>query len=153
MCKYIKCLVLLLLINIFNEMLRYIKYYPISLIIIAVVIYLSFFKPPSTKLDTISNIDKILHFGMYFGLSGMLWIEFLRNHRKNDAPLWHAWIGAFLCPVVFSGIVELLQEYCTSYRGGDWLDFAANSAGAVVASLIAFYIIRPRMIKSKVQQL
>jgi len=90
---------------------------------------------------------------MYFGMSGMLWIEFLRNHRNNDAPLWHAWIGAFFCPVLFSGVVELLQEYCTSYRGGDWLDFAANSAGAVVASLIAFYVLRPRMIKNRASEI
>lgn len=136
-------------INIINEMLCYIKRYPVSLFIIAVVIYLSFFKPPSTEGIEIPNLDKILHFGMYFGLSGMLWIEFLRNHRNNDVPLWHAWVGAFICPVVFSGIVELLQEYCTSYRGGDWLDFAANSAGAIVASLVAFYILRPRMIRDK----
>ena len=123
-------------------MLYYIKKYPVSLLIILTVIYLSFFKPPTTDL---SYIDKIVHICMYLGMSGMLWLEFLRAHQKGDSPLWHAWVGAFVCPVLFSGMVELLQEYCTTYRGGDWLDFAANTAGALIASLIGYFVLRPRM--------
>lgn len=79
-------------------MLSYIKKYPISLFIILTVIYLSFFKPPKTDLNEIPNLDKLVHICMYFGMSGMLWLEFLRAHRRDDAPLWHAWVGAFLCP-------------------------------------------------------
>lgn len=126
-------------------MLYYIKKYPVSLVIILTVIYLSFFKPPTTDLNTIPNLDKVAHICMYFGLSGMLWLEFLRAHKRDHVPLWHAWIGAFFCPVIFSGIVELLQEYCTTYRGGDWLDFAANTTGAVLASLAACLVLKPRM--------
>ena len=118
-------------------MLYFLKKYPVSLLVILAVIYLSFFRPPSTELSTIPNIDKVVHVCMYFGMSGMLWLEFLRAHRRDRAPLWHAWVGALLCPVLFSGVVELLQAYCTTYRGGDWLDFAANTAGALLASGVA----------------
>ena len=59
-------------------MLSYIKKYPISLFIILTVIYLSFFKPPKTDLSEIPNLDKLVHICMYFGMSGMLWLEFLR---------------------------------------------------------------------------
>ena len=128
-------------------MLYYIKKYPVSLLIILTVIYLSFFKPPTTDLSNIPYIDKIVHICMYLGMSGMLWLEFLRAHQKGDSPLWHAWVGAFVCPVLFCGMVELLQEYCTTYRGGDWLDFAANTAGALIASLIGYFVLRPRMAK------
>ena len=103
-------------------MLYYIKKYPVSLVIILAVIYLSFFKPPTTDLGTIPNLDKVVHICMYFGMSGMLWLEFLRAHRRDRTPMWHAWVGAFVCPVLFSGAVELLQAFCTTYRGGDWLD-------------------------------
>ena len=91
-------------------MLYYIKKYPVSLFIILTVIYLSFFKPPSTEISKIPNIDKVVHICMYFGMSGMLWLEFLRAHRRDNAPLWHAWAGAFVCPVLFSGMVELLKN-------------------------------------------
>lgn len=128
-------------------MFRYIKRYPVSLSIILVVIYLSFFKPPSTELSKIPSFDKVVHLCMYFGMSGMLWLEFLRTHREDAAPMWHGWVGAFLCPILFSGCVELLQAYCTTYRGGDWLDFTANSTGAVLASLVAYYVVRPWILK------
>ena len=118
-------------------MLYFIRKYPVSLLIILAVIYLSFFRPPSTDLNTIPYIDKVVHVCMYFGMSGMLWLEFLWAHRREQVPLWHAWVGALLCPVLFSGVVELLQAYCTTYRGGDWLDFAANTAGALLASGVA----------------
>lgn len=84
---------------------------------------------------------------MYMGMSGMLWLEFLWAHRREASPLWHTWVGAFVCPVLFSGVVELLQEYCTSYRGGDWLDFAANTTGALLASAVGYFLLRPRIIK------
>ena len=64
-------------------MLSYIKKYPISLFIILTVIYLSFFKPPKTDLNEIPNLDKLVHICMYFGMSGMLWLEFLRAHRRD----------------------------------------------------------------------
>ena len=81
---------------------------------------------------------------MYGGLSGMLWLEFLWVHRKQfNPPMQHVWIGALVCPILFSGCIELLQEYCTDYRGGEWADFAANSLGAITASLIAYFLIRP----------
>lgn len=84
---------------------------------------------------------------MYFILSGLLWGEFLRSHKVGDS-IWHAWIGAFLCPVLFSGIVELMQEHLTAYRGGDWLDFLANTTGSLLASILAYIILRPKMLKS-----
>ena len=127
-------------------MLYFLKRYPVSLLGIAAVVYLSFFRPPSTELDGIPNIDKVVHVCMYFGMSGMLWFEFLRAHRRDHTPLWHAWVGAFLCPVLFSGVVELLQAYCTTYRGGDWLDFAANATGAVLASAVAL-VVRKKFFK------
>lgn len=130
-------------------MLYYLKKYPISLTVIAIVIYLSFFKPPTMEITKIPNMDKLVHLCMYGGVSGMLWIEFLRNHRKYDEVMWHAWIGAVLCPILMGGAIELLQEYCTTYRGGDWFDFLANSTGVVLATLFTYFVLRPWMLRNK----
>lgn len=102
------------------------------------------------EIGKIPGIDKVAHICMYAGLSGMLWIEFLRNHRKYDDVLWHAWIGAVLCPIVMSGAIELLQEYCTSYRGGDWFDFLANMTGVALATLFSYFVLRPWMMRKKI---
>lgn len=109
-----------------------------------------FFKPPSLEVGKIVGIDKVAHLCMYAGLSGMLWIEFLRNHCKYDDVLWHAWIGAVLCPVLMSGAIELLQEYCTTYRGGDWFDFLANICGVTLATLFSYFVLRPWIMKRKI---
>lgn len=131
-------------------MIRYIKKYPVSLAFIVVVVYLSFFKPPSVpEVALFPHADKIVHMGMYFVMSALLWWEFWRSNKERII-IWHAWVGAFLCPVLFSGAVELLQEYCTTYRGGDWLDFLANTTGATIASIISYYLLLRRMRKSAV---
>lgn len=127
-------------------MLSYLKKYPLSLVIIAVILYLSLFKPPKTELDNIPGIDKIAHICMYMGLSGMLWLEYLLKHKENFNGK-RVLIGAILLPILFSGCIELVQEYCTTYRGGDWMDFAANSTGVILASLIGYFILRPKLAK------
>lgn len=124
-------------------MFYYLKKYPVSLCIILLVIYLSFFRPPQPdEIPTFPGMDKAVHFLMYFGMSGMLWLEYGRAHRLYSSPLWHVWVGGFLCPILFSGIVELLQAYCTTYRGGEWMDLAANAAGVLTASLLGCRALR-----------
>lgn len=115
--------------------------------IILLVVYLSFFKPPSVDLPLFPGVDKLVHFLMYGGMSGVIWLEFLWNHRREQPSLRKGVIGAALCPILFSGGVELMQEQFTSYRGGEWLDFFANTSGVIVASLIAWYMIRPFLSK------
>ncbi|MBE6287335.1 MAG: hypothetical protein E7099_03990 [Mediterranea massiliensis] len=119
-------------------MLYYIKKYPLSLLVILTVIYLSFFKPPTdSKIPDIPHLDKLMHICMYFGMSGMLWIEFYRAHRQERPPMIHAWMGACLSPILFSGAIELLQQYATTHRGGDWMDFVANTFGVLLATWMA----------------
>ena len=128
-------------------MLEYLKKYPLTLLVILTIFYLSFFKPPQTDMETIPGIDKLVHLCMYGGLCTLLWIEYLRTHRSIHR--WKILIGAILLPIALSGIIELLQSYCTEYRGGDWLDFAANSLGVVLAALAGQYILRPLIWRRK----
>lgn len=126
-------------------MLYYIKKYPLSLFVVISIVYLSFFRPPSIDTTTeIPHLDKIIHFCMYFVMSGILWLEFIRTH-KNNGIIWHAWRGAFVAPILFSGAIELLQEYCTTYRGGDILDFIANTLGVTIASIIGYSYLRRKI--------
>ena len=122
---------------------EFIRKYPISLLVFALLCYLSFFKPPSTGLVQIPHLDKLVHYCMYFGFSSVLWFEFLRWKDKKAQP-FRGWVIGFIIPSLISGIIELMQEYCTTYRGGEWLDFIANSMGALTASLLFYYFIRMR---------
>lgn len=119
----------------------YLTHYPTSLIVAAVICYLSFFTPPQTELSEVPNIDKIVHICMYGGLSTLLWIEYLFRHRQIIAA--HLITGAIVCPILLSGCIEILQGTCTENRSGDWLDFLANCIGVIIASLLGYYLWRP----------
>ena len=41
-------------------MLYFIRKYPLSLLVIAAILFLSLFNPPKTKLDPITGIDKVV---------------------------------------------------------------------------------------------
>lgn len=131
-------------------MLTYIKRYPFSISIILVVTYLSLFRPPqiATALPLFEGADKLVHFLMYGGISFTLWFEFLLNRRREVLPMWHGWIGAVCCPILFSGGMELAQTYFTTYRSGDWLDLAFNIIGVFLATGFALWIL-PLFLKRK----
>ena len=114
-----------------------IRKYPLSVLCIATIWYLSFFTPPRTELDNVKFIDKWVHITMYGGTCGVMWIEYLRKHRFMIAVKWKLMLWIWLAPIVMSGIIELLQEYCTNgRRSGDWLDLAANATGVTLATVI-----------------
>lgn len=103
----------------------YIRTYPLSIITIIVIWYLSFFTPPQTELNNVPFIDKIVHICMYGGLTMVIWFEYLRLHKFI---VWKKLItGGIILPIFMSGCIELLQASCTDNRSGDWLDFLANS--------------------------
>jgi VanZ family protein len=127
--------------------LYFLKKYPISLTLLLVISYLSFFKPPSLDFPLFAGFDKLVHGCMYAGVSGVLWLEFFLNYRSKVLPVRHALIGAVICPILFGGLIELGQKYLTTYRGGEWLDFTANTCGVALGSLLAWYTLRPLIIK------
>ena len=127
-------------------MKHYFGKYKVSLLIIGAILYLSFFTPPKTELDKVTNIDKLAHICMYGGLCSILWIEYLRSHRHVHRL--RIFIGGIVLPIFLSGIIEVLQEYATTNRGGDWKDMIANSIGVIIAALLGQFVF-PKWIKKK----
>ena len=124
-------------------LLQTIKKYPVSSVLFAIIWYLSFFTPPQTELNDVAFIDKWVHIIMYGGTCMVLWAEYTRKHLTADYGKLFFW--AWLAPILMSGIIELLQEYCTNgRRTGDWLDMAANAAGVTLAAVIGLLFLRFR---------
>ena len=121
---------------------HFVKNYPLSVLCIVLIWILSltpFF--PETPFNKVAFIDKWTHFVMYGGTCSVIWWEYLRRHRVLDYEklFFYAW----LCPVLMSGLLELLQEYCTAgHRNGDWLDFAANTTGVTIGALVGLLMNR-----------
>ncbi len=124
-------------------MLQYLKKYPLSLLTIAVILFLSLFNPPQMEEEiTIPHLDKLVHIGMYGTLSGLLWVEYLKKHH-NQFNLRRVLVGAGLLPILMGGLIELMQAYMTTYRSGEWMDLLANSTGVFLACIIGYYKLRP----------
>lgn len=120
-----------------------VRKYPLTVILLIAIWYLSFFTPPHTPLDNVSFIDKWVHITMYGGTCGVMWIEYLRKHKGKTIEKAKLFVLAWAAPIVMSGIIELLQEYCTGgRRSGDWLDLAANATGVTLAAIIGTLAVR-----------
>lgn len=110
--------------------------YPFSLLCTAVIWVLSLMKMPEVEVPGVELADKWVHFIMYGGLCGVIWIEYLHCHRRSEYSTVRLFAGAWLLPAIMGGVLELLQAYCTATRSGDWLDFAANTIGVTLAAVI-----------------
>lgn len=121
--------------------------YPVSLIMVSVIIYLSLFKPQGTNLYKIQNIDKLAHFCMYTGFCSVIWFEYLRSHKT--IVYRRILYGAFVAPIIFSGIMEIFQSLFTENRTGDWFDFLFNILGVITAGIFSIYVIKPFINKYK----
>lgn len=85
---------------------------------------------------------------MYLVLSLLIWGEYLFHlppvvSRKFMIP-------ALLLPIMMGGLIEILQKYCTNgMRSGEWLDFAADVTGVVVANIIGMLLAKYLATKKK----
>ena len=94
---------------------------------------------PETPLDDVEFVDKWVHVLMYGGTFIVVWIEYTLKHLRADYEKLLFW--GWLAPILMSGVLELLQEYCTGgHRGGDWLDLAANATGVTLAAVLGMLI-------------
>ena len=85
-------------------------------------------------------IDKWTHLVMYGGTCSVIWWEYWRKHQRPDYGKLGLW--AWLMPIAMSGVLELLQEYATTNRNGDWHDFVANTLGCTLGGVIGILLIK-----------
>ena len=121
-------------------MIQFIKKYPLSLLVIATILFLSLFNPPKTKLDPITGIDKIVHVCMYGGLELVIWIEYLRHHENLN------WIKililGIIAPIALGGLMEIAQMKLTQGRSGEWADLLADTIGVLLGAAIGYFAIQ-----------
>jgi VanZ family protein len=94
---------------------------------------LSSFRVPSEGVPPIPHLDKFVHFGYFFGGSGLLcaWLFRRKPERTN-------WVKLITTAVVVIALIGALDEYHQSFTPGrsgndpfDWLaDLLGAAAGA-----------------------
>jgi VanZ family protein len=89
------------------------------------------------QLTLFPNIDKVVHFGMYFVMMMVIIIEHRKNIKKPSVLFMIA-----LIPLSYGILMEILQLTLTSTRSADFYDALFDAAG-VLASVLLWLIIRP----------
>jgi VanZ family protein len=130
--------------NIINILRNYWK----SIAIAIIILYLSF-APPSTfkKIPTfeIVNLDKIVHLMMYAALTFVLMHDFIR-HNKNNIKFRSFVYLCVIFPIIFGGIIEIMQTAFFAPRTGSWFDMMFNISGVFFGWLL-IYLSKKKRIK------
>ena len=108
-----------------------------TVIVTTAVVILSVIPIPEVPpLEGVPFIDKWVHFVMYGGVSLAMWMDlyFVRKERFLS-PKFN--VSVLLFPIILGGVMEVVQEYLTTCRNGDLLDFYADAFGCLIGNLIA----------------
>lgn len=99
---------------------------------------------PSVGIYGLSNIDKLVHF-ILFGVIAITWM----TYTSARSPLrWRQWIIIFcLFSIVLGIVLEFVQLYYIPNRDFDTWDIVADTAGAVVFSILFFNAERRKQVK------
>lgn len=106
-----------------------------TIVVAAVILYGSLIREPYFQLPQVSNSDKWAHMLMYMVLGGALLWDMWRDR------LGHKWFAlAVALPIVYGGLIEILQENFFYPRTGDWWDWLADIAGTLVGCAVAWAV-------------
>ena len=124
-------------------LLRYLRRYPVTLVLVLAILLLSLLPMPDMKIGKdVPLADKWTHAVMYATLTLAIWFDYKRSHLRLDAR--RLLLFAVLAPIAMGGVLELMQAYLTSCRSGEWLDFAANSIGVCIGTALGFLLRVPK---------
>lgn len=98
--------------------------------------YGSLIREPHFQLPPVEGADKWVHILMYLGLGATLMWDMLRDRQQG----WKLWLIALMVPMVYGGVIEILQENFFYPRTGDWWDWLADIVGTIAGCVAAYSV-------------
>lgn len=96
--------------------------------------------PAPKNLPTIPHLDKIAHFGFFFGGAGLL-CAWIRHSFKSVSPL-----RCTIVTTVVGAIVGMTDEYHQSFTpgrtGNDFHDWLADTSGSFVGAIVMITLLK-----------
>ena len=123
--------------------MQYLKYYPFTWALVLFIFVICLMPMPTKVAPPVVGFDKLVHTGLYAFLCTVILFERVRRAKKKPLIMSHCFYGAFVLPILMSGIIELLQSSLDMGRSGDWWDMAANSLGVILV-WVPFILLRKR---------
>ena len=128
-----------------DNILRFFRHYGLSICVALTILYLCMMPGNDSNFDIkIPNMDKYVHAVMYFVLSFTISLNLYQEYTKYKSMTMVMW--AVVIPILFGGLIEVMQDKFTVSRTGDALDLLADAIGAILGSLFASWFV-PRHFK------
>ena len=89
---------------------------------------------PPMKILLFPHADKVIHALMFGAVVVAMILDYV---RKGGTRLLRFTLFSLATSVAIGGIIELLQSCMGMGRSGDWYDFMADAAGAVLCAFSA----------------
>ncbi|MCQ2192045.1 MAG: VanZ family protein [Paludibacteraceae bacterium] len=124
-----------------DAILRFFRHYGLSICVGLTILYLCM-KPAgehNMMFGSVPNIDKVVHCLMYFGFTFCICLNFYQQSTSFKSVPMIMW--ALIIPILYGGLIEIMQEELTATRSCDLFDFFADSVGSILGYFFsAWYI-------------
>ncbi len=100
---------------------------------------------PKSRFLNIENIDKVIHFLLFFVFSLLLSFGFFRQQVLENAQK-HYVVYTLVISIFYGALTEFFQAVMLPSRFGNFWDFLANSAGAISGILVFKVLLEGRFI-------
>lgn len=92
-------------------------------------------------MDAIPNFDKLVHAGLFGGLTFLFCLPYFKSAFSHRQKI-NQFIRIALAVITWGITVEFLQKYFVVGRDFELLDWAADSAGALIALWFSIRILK-----------
>jgi VanZ family protein len=79
-----------------------------------------------------AGFDKLVHCGLFFVLAVLMSSGVIRANTRHNLTALQQFLS-LLIPILFGGLIEILQAYIFTWRSGEWSDLFADTIGASMA--------------------
>lgn len=110
--------------------MQWVKQYKLTLVVILLILVAILMPGDSVPSVGIPGMDKLVHFGMFFTLSGTFCLEYVWQYKCMPRMLY-TFLGLF----IFAFMTEVMQLFAVN-RSFDLKDLVADTIGFVVAALL-----------------
>ena len=113
--------------------------------IVAVLVFMPGDDVPSTGWLQGYNIDKLVHIGMFGGLTFLFSLPYL-NTQFSFTKKRNAFILISILFIAWGLGVEFIQKYYADHRSFDLYDWAADTAGVMIAFFVLLKLAKRRSV-------
>lgn len=107
-----------------------------TIIVAAVIAYGCLLRKPPFTLPPFEGGDKWVHWLAFMTLTIIL----LWDNHKAKLSATKTWTTSALIPILYGGLIEILQQQFFYPRTAEWLDWLADCTGVLIGIIIGLII-------------